>query len=118
MKTTFKKNTKNINSLKDKLNNSIYETGLSILEKVKNDEVVPYDTGNLQETSTVTKQKDKTVIRFNADYAEEVYYATYKMFKTINNANAQAMWMESFTTGNNKEFVFNTFKVKCKEILK
>ena len=89
-----------INGIKGTFSDALYKTGDAIVSDIKTMQVMPFDTGRLQESLTVVKLKDKSImISTNEVYARRLYYHPEYNFLKTKNQNAGAYWFEEYKTG-------------------
>lgn len=80
-------------------------------KEIKNAQVMPYDNGIMQNTSTFTdvSKEDgciKALIIVDASQARRLYYHPEYNFQTVNNPNAGAGWFEMWGEGGKYEDFF------------
>lgn len=89
-------------------------TAQQMLNELRNDAVVPFDTGNLQNESTYvddTKVRiGKVSIVHDTPYARRLYYHPEYNFNTSKNANAQGEWWEAWLRGDKKQRPYDLFR--------
>ena len=83
-------------------------TADATLTELRDRQVMPFDTGNLQNDSTFVddSQKDKVSIVSSTPYARRLYFHPEYNFKRGNNSNAGGKWFESFL---NDDFIANAY---------
>lgn len=78
-------------------------TAQQMISEVRNDGLIPFDTGNMQNESTfVDSSKAKqgvVVIVTDTPYAERLYFHPEYQFNTSKNANAGGEWWEHYISG-------------------
>lgn len=86
------------------------------MEELRNDvvqsQVMPFDTGTMQNESTyVTGSKDGTTAKLitRAPYAARLYYHPEYNFQKTNNPNAKGQWLEDYISGSKKNFCDKKF---------
>lgn len=84
--------------------------------------VMPFDQGNLQnnETFVVTASDGgaaQATLVTGSSYARYIYYHPEYNFQTANNANAGAYWLEPWVSGDQQDFVPDTFAKELKKRL-
>ncbi|SHK39588.1 Minor capsid protein [Clostridium cavendishii DSM 21758] len=102
-----------INELIQAQKMSIESTTNDVLEDIKTSAVVPYDTGNLQDSSSVdlsALDNGVTHIYFDTPYARRLYWHPEFNFRRDKNANAQGKWMQDYVDGEKVEFIKEKFK--------
>lgn len=95
------------------------------LTDVKAAQVMPFDTGDMQNNSTYTAFAEKkrseitTRVITDAPQARRLYYHPEYNFQTVNNPNAGAEWFEPWGDGGERsDFFANTFRKHLSEELK
>ena len=83
---------------------------------------MPFDSGNLQNEATFVDAEGindgKVSIVSSTPYARRIYYnADNFNFQTVNNSNAQDHWFEPYISGQDKDFIKETFKKFLKKNL-
>lgn len=77
-------------------------------------QVIPFDTGNLQNESTfvdITQSHQGQVsIVHSTPYARRLYFHPEYHFSTTENPNARGEWWEPWIQGDKKDFISDTFK--------
>lgn len=87
----------------------------ALLTEVKNAQVMPFDTGNLQNESTFAdyshSNEGRTTISSSTPYARRLYYHPEYNFKRTENTNAGGKWFEPWLKGGSREnFCIETFE--------
>ena len=87
---------------------ALAQTGDATLTELRDRQVMPFDTGNLQNDSTFVDntQKTKVSIVTTAPQARRLYFHPEYNFKRGNNSNAGGKWFESFL---NDDFIRNAY---------
>lgn len=87
---------------------ALAQTGDATLTELRDRQVMPFDTGNLQNDSTFVDdtQKNKVSIVSTTPYARRLYFHPEYNFKRGNNANAGGKWFDSFLNDN---FIAKTY---------
>ena len=99
-------------SVLNALDNAQYEalamTADATLTELRDRQVMPFDTGNLQNDSTFIddSQRGRASIVSSTPYARRLYYHPEYNFRRNNNRNAGAHWFDSFL---NDDFIVNTY---------
>lgn len=98
----------------DKATIKALEMTLSSLHtEVINAQVMPFDTGNMQNNSTFEdfskSSKGKVSLVTSTPYARRMYYHPEYNFKKTENPNAQGNWYEPWISGENKYFCEKAF---------
>lgn len=113
VKSTIKINIPKINQLNRASIIALEETIEALKTEVVMAQVMPFDTGNMQNNSTYTdiKQSKKGSVHLitSTPYARRMYYHPEYHFQTKENAHAQGLWLEPWINGKNKDFVADTY---------
>lgn len=92
---------------------SLAQTADALLTDLRDEQYMPFDTGNLQNDSTFIddsqKSKGRVSIVSSTPYARRLYFHPELNFRTINNAKAGAKWFEPYISGTKKKFVRDAF---------
>lgn len=92
---------------------ALSKTAEAVKTDIINEQVIPFDTGNLQNESTfvdTTKiSEGKTSIVSSTPYARKLYYHPEFNFRKTNNGNARGEWFEPWISGSRKSFVAEAF---------
>ena len=108
VKSTIKLDTGAIGKLEDAMYSALAKTADATLTELRDRQVMPFDTGNLQNDSTFIddSQRGKASIVSSTPYARRLYYHPEYNFRRNNNRNAGAHWFDSFL---NDDFIVNTY---------
>lgn len=102
-----------INKLDNAIATSLAKTGEALKTEVIIAQVMPFDTGTMQNTSTFVddsnSKQGKVNLITSTPYARKVYYHPEYNFQKTENANAQGEWLEPYVNGNKKDFCAETF---------
>ena len=99
----------------DKAQREAFEqTADATLTELRDRQVMPFDTGNLQNDSTFIddSQKDKVSIVSSTPYARRLYFHPEYNYKRGNNSRAGGKWFESFL---NDDFIQNAYAKLLKQ---
>jgi hypothetical protein len=103
VKVKTKMNKSAIRSISKNQAKALVMTGQQMLNEVRNDGVMPFDTGNLQNESTYVNGKGATrgsvKISTDAPYARKLYFHPEYNFNTSKNPNARGEWWEDWISG-------------------
>ena len=104
-----------LNMLDNAQRQAFEQTADATLTELRDRQVMPFDTGNLQNDSTFidTSQSDKVSIVSATPYARRLYFHPEYNFKRGNNANAGGKWFESFL---NDDFIASAYAKLLKQI--
>lgn len=76
-------------------------------------QVMPFDTGNMQNNNTYedysNSSKGKVSLITSSPQARRLFFHPEYNFQTTENANAQGNWYEPWVSGKNKDFCEKTF---------
>ena len=90
-----------IKQLKQNAIIALEQTGDYLIDEVVNAQVLPFDTGTMQNESTFvdkSKSSSGTVsIVTSTPYGRRLYFHPEYNFKTENNPNAKGKWLEDWT---------------------
>lgn len=120
VKSTVTLNTRRIRQLTDAQIKALEQTAEALHTDVVQAQVMPRDTGHLQDDSTFvdySNSKNGTVsLVSQTPYARRLYFHPEYDFQTKENPNAQGRWLESWISGDKKDFCKDTFKALYKQI--
>lgn len=102
-----------IESIKDKARQSLVETADAVKSDLVQSQIMPFDTGALQNRSTFVDDSDfkKDVVRIVSDtpYARRLYFHPEYNYQKTHNTNAGGQWFQPYIDGNKREFAQNAF---------
>ena len=103
-----------IKELKNTANIALEKTAELVLTDVRDSQVMPFDSGDMQNSKTFVDDKEvnkgKVSIVTDAPQARKLYYHPEYEFSTDKNPNAKANWFDDWIDGNKKDFAVDTFK--------
>ena len=104
-----------LNMLDNAQRQAFEQTADATLTELRDRQVMPFDTGNLQNDSTFvdSTQSDKVSIVSATPYARRLYFHPEYNFKRGNNANAGGKWFDSFL---NDDFIASAYAKLLKQI--
>lgn len=106
VKSTIVLNKKVIKQLEKNAIKALEMTGDFVLDQVVNEQVIPFDTGTLQNESTYVNKtesnKGSVKIVSSTPYARRLYFHPEYNFQHEKNPNAKAHWFEDWAD-NGKE---------------
>ncbi len=109
-----------INNLLQAQITALEQTAEALHTEVVQAQVMPRDTGTLQNTSTFidrTRKSDGTVsLVSSTPYARRLYFHPEYNFSTLENPNAKGMWLEDWTTGSKKSFCRDAYAALYKQL--
>ena len=89
-------------------------TAQQMINEIRNEGVMPFDTGTLQNESTFVDDSTATrgyvSIVHDTPYARRLYFHPEYIFNTSKNANARGEWWEEWLTGAKKTRPMKLFK--------
>lgn len=121
VKVDIKLNNANINRLIEAHSKALEMTAEAVLSDIKTSQVVPKDTGALEESGFVELSEIKSFIArivFDTPYARRLYWHPEYNFRKDKNPNAQGKWMESYLTGEKQSFIKDTYSKFFKQLSK
>lgn len=100
--STIRINTRALDMLDNAQLEALAMTGDATLTELRDRQVMPFDTGNMQNDSTFLddSQKGKVSIVTTAPQARRLYFHPEYNFKRGNNHSAGGKWFESFLNDN------------------
>ena len=106
--STIRINTRALDMLDNAQLEALAMTGDATLTELRDRQVMPFDTGNMQNDSTFLddSQKGKVSIVTTTPQARRLYFHPEYNFKRGNNHSAGGKWFESFL---NDDFVKKTY---------
>lgn len=89
-------------------------TADATLTELRDRQVMPFDTGNLQNDSTFVDDSQKTTVSIvsSTPYARRLYFHPEYNYRRGNNASAGGKWFESFL---NDTFIQNAYAKLLKQ---
>lgn len=102
-----------INNLLKAQITALEQTAEALHTEVVQAQVMPRDTGNMQNTSTFVdrtdSQKGVVSLASSTPYARRLYFHPEYHFRTVENPNAKGEWLEDWITGDKKDFCKNAY---------
>lgn len=112
--STIKLNEAKLKELTKQQYISLAQTADALLGDIRDKQLMPFDTGNLQNDSTHVDDSQQVQGRVSVvsttPYARRLYFHPEYDFRRNNNARAGGKWFEPYISGSKKEWVVNTFK--------
>lgn len=112
IKHKLKLNNTRIQQIEKAKKKALYETMDALKTDVVQSQVMPFDTGTMQNESTfvATSQNGKVAsLITRTPYAARLYYHPEYNFQKTNNPNAQGQWLEDYISGSKKDFCQDKF---------
>lgn len=98
---------------------ALERTAVDVLTDIRHSQVVPKDTGALEESGFVYIMGLAASIIFDTPYARRLYWHPEYNFRQDKNPDAQGLWMDMYLPGGEKEdFIPNTFAAHYKALSK
>lgn len=109
IKATVKFNEANIKKIEEAMAKALPSTMEAMKTEINNMQVVPKETGTLEESAVVGVGKNKGYISYNTPYARRLYYHPEYNFRQDKNSNAQGRWMDPFIHGDKKKWLTKAY---------
>ena len=109
IKVNIELNRANIKKIEEAMFKSLPQTMEAMKTEVNNMQVVPKDTGNLEESAAVGVDRGKGYISYSTPYARRLYYHPEYNFRKDKNPNAKGRWLDDFIYGPKKEWLAKAF---------
>ena len=101
---------------------ALEQTAQAVITDVVDEQVMPMDTGTLQNSSTFVETSESSTgvvaIVSDAPYAHRLYYPPEYNFRTSENKNAGGKWFQPWIDGDKKEFAADAFAKLLRQNLK
>jgi hypothetical protein len=122
VKVTSKIDLKGNAYVKKLMQEALVETADALKSDLEQSQIMPFDTGALQNRSTFIDDSKKSsgVVSIVSDtvYARRLYFHPEYNYQKTHNKNAGGAWFESYINGNKKKFATKTFTKILKGKLK
>jgi hypothetical protein len=115
VKARLKLNPKAIKMIEESAKKALPLTMEAMKTEINNMQVVPKETGNLEESAVVGVEESKGYISYPGPYARRLYYNPQYDFRTDKNPNAQGRWLDPFIHGDKKHLLAKTYGKFLKE---
>lgn len=110
MGVTIKLDLQAIRKLEDEAKKSAEITMEQLRKDIKDEQTMPFDTGDMQNNQTFVAVEDDSVrLVTGSPQARRLYYHPEYNFQQGKNANAGGEWLEPYINGDKKDFVRDTF---------
>ena len=111
--STIKLNEAKLKELTRQQYMSLAQTADALLTDIRDEQLMPFNTGNLQNDSTFIddsqREQGRVSIVSSTPYARRLYFHPEYDFRTTNNSNAGGKWFEPYISGNKSNFAKDTF---------
>lgn len=122
VKVTSKIDPKGNAYVKKLMQEALVETADALKSDLEQSQIMPFDTGALQNRSTFIddSKKNSGVVSIVSDtvYARRLYFHPEYNYQKTHNKNAGGAWFEPYISGNKKKFATKTFTKILKGKLK
>src|SRR5690625_4541926 len=108
IKANVKLNPKAIKKLEEAARKALPLTMEAMKTEINNMQVVPKETGALEESAMVGVEEGRGYISYNTPYARRLYYNPQYNFRTDKNPNARGRWLDPFIYGDKKGWLTRT----------
>lgn len=101
-----------IKGYEKKADDALFLTGEALHTEVVQAQVMPFDTGTMQNTSTSVQRKGEGHVALETvtDYAARMYYHPEYNFQKTSNPNARGRWLDEWISGSKKDWCIETFQ--------
>lgn len=111
--STVRLNEAKLQKLTQQQATSLAQTADALLTDLRDEQLMPFETGNLQNDSTTVddsqKDKGRASIVSTAPYARRLYFHPEYNFRVNNNSRAGGKWFEPYISGSKKNFARDAF---------
>lgn len=116
VKVTIKLDTAKISRLQAASKQAFEMTVEAVLTNIKTSQVVPKDTGTLEDSAFTVINDAVAQIIFDTPYARRMYWHPEYNFRHDKNPNAKGLWMEDYLTGDKKQWIIDTYGKFLKQL--
>lgn len=109
IKAKLKLNPKAIKMMKEGEVKALPLTMEATKTEINNMQVVPKETGNLEESAATGVEKNRGYLSYNTPYARRLYFHPEYNFRQDKNPNAQGRWLDPFIHGDKKHWLASTY---------
>ena len=101
-----------IKGIEKQAQDSLFLTGEALHTDLVQAQVMPFDTGTMQNTATSVQKLDKDHVQLQTvtEYAARLYYHPEYNFQKTNNKHAKGRWLDDWLTGDKKDFCQKAFE--------
>lgn len=120
MKVTVQMNPRALHTLSVCQTKALAMTAAELLSRARNESVIPFDTGNVQNEGTSVDAakvaQGQVTITHDAPYAKRLYYHPEYNFNTSKNVNARGEWWEEWISGAKAKDPIKIFRTIYKKV--
>ncbi|MCF6461495.1 minor capsid protein [Clostridium sp. Cult3] len=116
IKGKLKLNPQAIKKIEDAAIKALPLTMEAMKTEVNNMQVVPKETGNLEESAVTGTENNRGFLSYNTPYARRLYYNPDYDFSTLVNQYAQGRWLDPFIYGPKKMWLAQTYGEFLKQL--
>lgn len=116
VKSKLKLNQKAIRKIEEAAIKALPLTMEAMKSEINNMQVVPKETGNLEESAVTGVENNKGFISYNTPYARRLYYNPQFNFRTDKNPNARGRWLDDFIYGPKKNWLAQAYGEFLKQL--
>jgi hypothetical protein len=119
LKFSMKFNDQNVRRIQKAASEALFLTMEAVHTDVVQAQVMPFDTGTMQNESTFVKQINDNHVSLitSTAYAQRLYFHPEYDFSKASNPNAQGRWLDEWISGSKKDWVQDTFSELLKQRL-
>lgn len=116
----LKLNLSALDGLRREAMDAALETVSALRGEVITAQVMPFDNGDMQNKHTSVEQRIegddiRTALLTDTPYARKMYHHPEYNFQTVNNPNAQGLWLSPWLPGGvNESFLLDTYHLKLR----
>ena len=116
----LKLNLSALDGLRREAMDAALETVSALRGEVITAQVMPFDNGDMQNKHTSVVQRIEgddihTALLTDTPYTRKMYYHPEYNFQTVNNPNAQGLWLSPWLPGGaNESFLLDTYHLKLR----
>ena len=118
VKVTVKMNHMRVNKITRGAMSALIKTGHELQNRVVNEQVIPFDTGHLQNEATYVDDSRAASgvvsIRHDTPYARRLYFHPEYDFQQGKNSKARAEWWDAWLNGRKKNEAKTIYVAMCK----
>ena len=119
IKFNVKINQAKVRAVEDKVEKALFLTAEALHTEVVQAQVMPKDTGTMQNESTSVERisKSKVKLKTVTAYARRLYFHPEYNFSKADNPNAQGRWWDRWINGSEKDWCQKTFAKILKKLM-